>query len=110
MYSYNEDIYYSINEAMIMAEAIREQVERVTVYLTPQNKQRLASLRRGQKTKKLNEVLNQAFEVEDRKNAFEEFMQEVGTIEPVEPIMSSIETVRKLRAGLDHDVSDKRNS
>jgi uncharacterized membrane protein YqiK len=95
---------------MNMAQTAQEEVERTTVYLTARNKQRLKGLRRGEKTKKLNEALNKAFEGVEREKAFEAFMYELDSIELVKPVMSSIEAIRLLREGRDHEVSDKRKT
>ena len=91
---------------MKMPEAIREQMERVTVYLTPQNKQRLAQLRRGDKTRKLNEALDRAFAMEERAAAFESFMAKVEDIIPAKPVQPSEDSIRALREGRDHEVAD----
>lgn len=93
---------------MIMAEATRDQVERATVYLTPQNKKRLAQLRRGEKTRKLNDALDRAFAMEEREQAFETFMDHLNKIEPMKPLQSSAETLRLLREGRDHEVADRK--
>lgn len=95
---------------MSMAEAIQDQVERATVYLTPQNKERLARLRRGEKTRTLNEALNRAFEQEEREAAFGTFMRELENIEPATPVMPSAEVVRLLRQGRDHEVADLKTT
>ena len=86
------------------SKALREPVERVTVYLTPQNRKRLANLRRGEKTKTVNEALNRVFEREEKQHHFEEFMNTVKRVKPVTPLVSGIDTVRMLREGRDHDV------
>lgn len=86
----------------------QEAVERTTVYLTSQNRQRLRDLRRGEKTKKINEALDRIFAEEEKKRAFEEFMQEFDALEPVVPSMPSVQATRLLRTGRDHDVADKR--
>ena len=91
-----------------MAEPIREQVERVTVYLTPKNKQRLAQLRRGEKTKKLNEALDRAFADDEKDQAFEAFMDRLEKVKPVEPSVSSVDAVRMLREGRDHALADRK--
>ena len=93
-----------------MADAKRDAVERATVYLTLQNKERLARLRRGEKTRKLNEALDLAFAMEERERAFEAFMRDLDRVEPVQPVQSSIETLRTLREGRDHEVADRRLS
>ncbi len=93
---------------MTMAEATRDQVERATVYLTPRNKERLGKLRRGEKTRKLNEALDRAFAMEEREQAFEVFMEGLDQVEPVRPIRSSAETLRMLREGRDHEVADRK--
>ncbi len=93
-----------------MSEAIKEQVERVTVYLTPHNKKRLSMLRRGEKTKKLNEALDKAFEEEERQKAFQSLMDNVGKINPAESVISSTEIIRMLREGKDHELSDLQSS
>ena len=51
-----------------------QNVERTTVYLTPRNKQRLAQLRRGEKTRAINAALDHAFEAQERQRAFGEMM------------------------------------
>lgn len=93
--------------AMSMPQIGQEEVERTTVYLTARNRQRLSELRRGEKTKKINEALDRAFEEAEREQAFETFMQELEGIETVTPVMSSVDAVRLLREGRDHDVADK---
>lgn len=90
-----------------MAETMSATVERATVYLTPQNKERLAQLPRGEKTRKLNEALDLAFAMEERERAFDAFMRGLDQMEPVEPVEASIEALRKLRNGHDHDVTDR---
>lgn len=90
-----------------MPQIGQEEVERTTVYLTARNRQRLSELRRGEKTKKINEALDRAFEEAEREQAFETFMQELESIEAVTPVMSSVDAVRLLREGRDHDVTDK---
>ena len=91
---------------MSMAEAVSE---RVTVYLTPQNRQRLASLKRGEKMKKLNEALDFAFEKEERRKAFDGFMESLKAVDPATPIMPSDEIVRMLREGRDGDLADLKS-
>lgn len=91
-----------------MAEAARDNLERVTLYLTPQNKQRLAQLRRGEKNKKLNEALDRAFAIEEREASFEKFMAQIDGIAPAKPNQPTAETLRMLREGRDHDVADRR--
>ena len=92
-------------ESMRMtSKALREPVERVTVYLTPQNRKRLASLRGEEKTKTLNEALNRVFEREEKQHHFEEFMNTVKNVKPVTPLASGVDTVRMLREDRDHDV------
>ncbi|MEL6722785.1 MAG: hypothetical protein AAFP10_06140 [Pseudomonadota bacterium] len=85
-----------------MTTALREPVERVTVYLTPQNRRRLANLRRGEKTKTVNEALNYVFEREEKQRYFEEFMDTVRNTKPVTPLVSGVNTIRRLREGRDH--------
>jgi hypothetical protein len=87
-----------------MTTALREPVERVTVYLTPQNRRRLANLQRGEKTKTINEALNHVFEQEEKQRYFEEFMNTVKNTQPVTPLVSGVDTVRMLREGRDHDI------
>ncbi|MEM6406089.1 MAG: hypothetical protein AAF669_05820 [Pseudomonadota bacterium] len=84
-----------------MTTALREPVERVTVYLTPQNRRRLANLRRGEKTKTVNEALNYVFEREEKQRYFEEFMDTVRNTKPVTPLVSGVNTIRRLREGRD---------
>lgn len=91
-----------------MPQIGHEEVERTTVYLTPRNRQRLSELRRGEKTKKINEALDRAFEAEERDQAFESFMQEIDRVEAVKPVMPVEDALRLLREGRDHDVADKR--
>ena len=86
-----------------MVEAVSE---RVTVYLTPRNRQRLAGLQRGEKMKKLNEALDFAFEKDERRKAFDSFMESVSKVKPVIPLMASDEIVRMLRDGKDADLAD----
>ena len=91
-----------------MPELAKHEVERTTVYLTPLNRLRLSALRRGEKSKKINDALNRAFEEEERKAAFEAFMANLNAVEARESVMPSIEAVRLLRKGKDHEVADKR--
>lgn len=91
-----------------MAEMIREEVERSTVYLTLRNKQRLAQLKRGEKTRKLNAALDREFEAEEKDRAFEAFMDQLEQVDPVEPSVSSVDAVRMLREGRDHDLADRK--
>ncbi len=77
-----------------MTSPLREQVERATVYLTPRNKKRLAKLRRGEKTRKLNEALDNAFRQDEKKQAFENLMDSIADIEPVKPKISSSQVLR----------------
>ena len=88
-----------------MTTALREPVERVTVYLTPQNRKRLANLRRGEKTRTVNEALNRVFEREEKQRHFEELMDSVRNTKPVTPFISGVDTIRMLREGRDHAVS-----
>jgi hypothetical protein len=93
---------------MNMPRVGQEEVERTTVYLTPRNRQRLGMLRRGEKTRRINEALNRSFEEDEREEAFDVFMQELDAIEPVKPVASSTDAIRDLREGRDHQVADKR--
>ena len=80
-----------------MPTAKPKELERATVYLTPKNKHRLATLRRGEKTKTLNEALNHVFAEQERREAFKDFMASVQQITPVKPIVSSAEALRRIR-------------
>lgn len=91
---------------MAVAEKDLAQAERTTVYITPQNRAYLASFRRGEKTRKLNEALDAQREAEERREAGERFLAMLDSIEPVPAVMPSEDIVRLLREGREDELHD----
>lgn len=104
MSSYNEDIYFLISWSMNMPQIRQEEVERTTVYLTPRNRQRLADLRRGEKTKVLNEALDRVFSEGEERKEFLKFLESAKNFSRVKPNMPSEQVLRMLRDGQEEEL------
>jgi len=71
---------------------------RTTLYLTPENKQGLDRIPRGQKTALMNRAIANALKELDKKENAKKFIEMIDQIEPVKMDLSSEEIVRHLRA------------
>jgi len=71
---------------------------RTTLYLTPENKQGLDRIPRGQKTALMNRAIANALKELDEKENAKKFIEMIDQIEPVKMDLSSEEIVRHLRA------------
>jgi len=71
---------------------------RTTLYLTPENKQGLDRIPRGQKTALMNKAIANALKELDKKENAKQFIEMIDQIEPVKMDLSSEEIIRQLRA------------
>jgi len=71
---------------------------RTTLYLTPENKQGLDRIPRGQKTALMNRAIANALKELEKKENAKQFIEMIGQIEPVKMDLSSEDIVRHLRA------------
>jgi len=71
---------------------------RTTLYLTPENKQGLDRIPRGQKTALMNKAIANALKELDKKENAKQFIEMIDQIEPVKMDVSSEEIIRQLRA------------
>lgn len=90
-----------------LGNLLRESVEQATVYLTPQNRRRLANLCLVETTRKINEALDRAFEKEEQRY-FEGFMHTVKNLKPITLLASSVDAIRRLRESRDNDYTSDR--
>jgi len=72
---------------------------RTTLYLTPENKQGLDRIPRGQKTALMNRAIANALKELEKKENGQKFIEMITQIEPVAMDLSSVEIVRQLREG-----------
>ena len=72
---------------------------RTTLYLTPENKQGLDRIPRGQKTALMNRAIANALKELEKKENGQKFIEMITQIEPVTMDLSSVEIVRQLREG-----------
>jgi len=70
---------------------------RTTLYLTPENKQGLDRIPRGQKTAFMNRAIANALKELDKKENAKQFIEMINQIEPVKIDLSSEDIVRHLR-------------
>lgn len=71
---------------------------RTTLYLTPENKQGLDRIPRGQKTALMNRAISNALKELEKKENAKQFIEMIDQIEPVKMDLSSEDIVRHLRA------------
>jgi hypothetical protein len=72
---------------------------RTTLYLTPENKQGLDRIPRGQKTALMNKAIANALKELEKKENGKKFIDMITQIEPVTMDLSSVEMVQQLREG-----------
>jgi len=80
---------------------------RTTLYLTPENKQGLDRIPRGQKTALMNRAIANALKELKQKENGQTFIDMISQIEPVNMNLSSDEIIRQLREG--KDISSAEN-
>lgn len=77
---------------------------RATLYLTPENKQGLERIPKGQKTALMNRAIANALKELDQKENNQKFLDMITDIEPVKAELSSDDRVRLLREGKSEEV------
>ncbi|MGB8817602.1 MAG: hypothetical protein WCC66_06735 [Rhizobiaceae bacterium] len=70
---------------------------RMSIYVTAENRKRLASVPKGLKTALINDALSQVLTAIEKRENFESFLESVRSIQPVKVSKSSEEMVRALR-------------
>jgi len=83
---------------------------RTTLYLTPENKQGLDRIPRGQKTALMNRAISNALKELDKKENANKFIEMIDQIEPVKMDLSSEDIVRHLRADKDIPSTDLQDN
>jgi len=83
---------------------------RTTLYLTPENKQGLDRIPRGQKTALMNSAIANALKELDKKENAKQFIEMINQIEPVKMDLSSEEIVRHLRADKEIPSADTQDN
>jgi len=83
---------------------------RTTLYLTPENKQGLDRIPRGQKTALMNKAIANALKELDKKENAKQFIEMIGQIEPVKMDLSSEEIIRHLRADKEIPSTDHQDT
>ena len=81
---------------------------RTTLYLTPENKQGLDKIPRGQKTALMNRAIANALKELKQKENSQTFIDMISQIEPVNMNLSSEESVRQLREGKDISLAENQ--
>ncbi len=76
---------------------------RTTLYLTPENKQGLDRIPRGQKTALMNRAIAGALKELEKKENAKQFVDMIAGVTPVPTPLSSEEMIRQLRAGKETD-------
>ena len=71
---------------------------RTTLFLTPENKQKLGLIPRGKRTTLINKAIAIFLAEMEKEEKNKELMQIIENIVPVEPKYSSVEATRALRA------------
>ncbi len=79
---------------------------RTTLYLTPENKQGLDRIPRGQKTVLMNRAIANALRELEKKENAQKFIDMIAQIEPVKMALSSVEMVQQLREGKEIPCTD----
>jgi hypothetical protein len=72
---------------------------RTTLYLTPENKQGLDRIPKGQKTALMNRAIANALKELEQKENNQKFLDMISHIEPVKADLSSEAMVQRLRNG-----------
>ncbi len=75
----------------------KQEKTRTSVYITEENRRRLAKIPRGEKTRLINEALDDALTELDRKVAYGKFVESLKTLKRVKSKKTSEELVRELR-------------
>lgn len=81
---------------------------RTTLYLTPENRERLDRIPRGQKTALMNKAIANALEELEREENAEKFLNLLAAIQPVKPDYSSEHMVSMLREGKGQELLDSK--
>jgi len=83
---------------------------RTTLYLTPENKQGLDRIPRGQKTALMNRAIANALKELDKKENAKKFIEMIDQIEPVKMGLTSEEIVCNLRADKEIPLPDHQDN
>ena len=91
-------IAYNNNAMKNTISGVQDKV-RTTLYLTPENKQGLDRIPRGQKTALMNRAIANALKELEKKENSKKFIEMITQISPVKTELSSEVMVQNLREG-----------
>jgi hypothetical protein len=74
-----------------------ESKARMSIYISAENRKRLAKVPKGLKTTLINDALSQVLTSMEKQENFDRFLESVRSIQPVKVPKSSEEMVRALR-------------
>lgn len=97
-------------DAMKTTTQTEQNKVRTTLYLTPENKQGLDRIPRGQKTALMNRAIANALKELDKKENAEQFIEMIDQIEPIKMDLSSEDIVRHLRADKEIPLADHQDN
>jgi hypothetical protein len=70
---------------------------RMSIYVSAENRKRLASVPKGLKTTLINDALSQVLTAMEKRENFDSFLESLRSIQPVKVPKTSEEMVRELR-------------